>query len=139
MPVRQVERLWSDRIKRLEEPLFRGYLFAHVNERERLAVLEDEAVVRCIRFSDRFAEVSGAEITVLRQLEQVPERLEAVMQQRFPVGQEVEVISGPLMGVRGRVVQHRRAPVLLVDVPSISHAVRVHLSLDVLRPVALAV
>jgi transcriptional antiterminator RfaH len=134
VPVRAVEKMWSDRKKWIEEPLFRGYLFAHVQERERLAILEDEGVVRCLRFDGQFAELSDDELATLRRLVEMPECLEASLMTRFPVGQSVTVKEGPLVGLRGRVIQHRRAPTLIVELHSIRQAVRIHVRADWLQP-----
>ncbi|MEM0964202.1 MAG: transcription termination/antitermination NusG family protein, partial [Bacteroidota bacterium] len=46
LPLRRALRQWSDRKKWVEVPLFSGYVFARVDERERLVVLETEAVVK---------------------------------------------------------------------------------------------
>lgn len=132
VPVRRTERFWSDRIKTLDEPLFRGYLFARVDERDRLRVLQEERVVRCVRIGPTFAEVRAEEMNALRTLAAVPERLEAVVQARHPLGQRVTVTSGPLMGVSGVVVQHRGGPHLVVSITSIGQGVRVHLRADTL-------
>ncbi|WP_227687032.1 UpxY family transcription antiterminator [Spirosoma arboris] len=44
-PFRKVKRKWSDRIKTVEEPLFRSYYFVHLEEHERQAVYEVPGVV----------------------------------------------------------------------------------------------
>jgi len=137
LPLRAALRQWSDRKKRVEEPLFPGYLFAHVDERARLAVLQDDAVVRCLGFGGRLAVVPDHEVAQMKALQAAPERLAAVALQAFPVGAEVYVARGPLQGVRGRVLDHPKACYLLVEVPSIRQAIRVHVPADwVLRPVA---
>ena len=119
-------RQWSDRKKLVEEPLFPGYLFAHVNEKKRLGVLQDEAIVRCVAFGGRLAAVTPEDIAQLRILLNAPDRLEAIEREAFPVGSEVYIDRGPLRGVRGRVSDHPKTHYLIVDVPSIRQAVRVH-------------
>jgi transcription antitermination factor NusG len=137
LPLRAALRQWSDRKQRVEEPLFPGYLFARVDERARLDVLQDEAVVRCVGFGGALAAVPEAEIAAMKALQAVPERLAAVTQRAFPVGAEVYVARGPVQGVRGRVLAHPKTCYLLVEVPSVRQAIRVHVPADwVLRPVA---
>jgi hypothetical protein len=41
-------RQWSDRKKKITEPLLRGYIFIFADERERMISLEQDSVVRCI-------------------------------------------------------------------------------------------
>jgi transcription antitermination factor NusG len=137
LPLRAALRQWSDRKTQVEEPLFPGYLFARVDERARLAVLQDEAVVRALAFGGRLAAVPDEEVAQLQALQAAPERLAAVTQRAFPVGAEVYVARGPVRGVRGRVLAHPKRCYLLVEVPSIRQAIRVHVPADwVLRPVA---
>ena len=46
---RPFPRTWSDRQKKVIEPLFRSYIFAKVNELGRLDVLRDDAILTTIR------------------------------------------------------------------------------------------
>lgn len=130
---------WSDRRKLVDEPLFPGYLFAHVNEKERLGILQDQAIVRCVAFGGELAAVTPEEIAQLRILLKVPDRLEAIEREAFPVGSEVYIYRGPLRGVRGQVSDHPKAHYLIVDFPSIRQAVRIHVPANwVRRPAGFA-
>ena len=130
LPLRTTLRQWSDRKQRVETPLFPGYLFARVDERARLAVLEDEGVVKTVHFGGTLAVVPEREMALIRILAESPEHVEAVAREAFPVGAEVYVSRGPLAGTHGRVVGHPRELYLLVEVPSVQQAVRIHLPTD---------
>ncbi|HEX9951946.1 MAG TPA: UpxY family transcription antiterminator [Rubricoccaceae bacterium] len=130
LPLRTTLRQWSDRQQRVEVPLFPGYLFACVDERARLGALEDEGVVKTVHFGGVLAVVPDREMALIRALAASPERVEAVGRDAFPLGAEVYVLRGPLAGVHGRVVGHPRDLYLLVEVPSVQQAVRIHLPAD---------
>src|SRR5690606_23980464 len=66
LPLRRVTRRWSDREKVVEEPLFRGYVFARVDEAERLRALQTDGVVRCLHVGGRPAEMRPEEVERLR-------------------------------------------------------------------------
>lgn len=135
LPLRETLRQWSDRRRRVRVPLFPGYLFAHVTERERLDALQDEAVVRTVAFGGTPATVPPEEIETLRVLQAAPDAIDAVDRAAFPLGAEVVVVRGPLAGVRGHVTGHPRAHTLLVEVASIRQTIRVQLPADwALRP-----
>jgi transcriptional antiterminator RfaH len=139
LPLRTALRQWSDRRQTVEVPLFPGYLFARVDERARLDALQDEAVVKTVHFGGTLAAVPDREVALLKALAAAPDRIEAVARGAFPVGAEVYVARGPLAGVHGRVVGHPRDRYLLVEVPSVQQAVRVHLPTDwAVRPAASA-
>jgi transcriptional antiterminator RfaH len=130
LPEREVLRQWSDRKQRVREPLFPGYLFARVDERARLDVLQDEAVVRCVSFGGRPTVVPDAELEALRALAEIPDQIEAVAREATPLGAEVIVTNGPLKGVRAHVASYPRPLYLLLEVPSVRQTVRVHVPSD---------
>ena len=45
------KKKWSDRWKIVTEPLFRGYIFVNVNEKERLLGLQQKAIINTVSFS----------------------------------------------------------------------------------------
>ena len=50
-------RQWSDRKKKITEPVIRGYIFIYGDEKERLISLEQQAVVRCVFEAGRPAKI----------------------------------------------------------------------------------
>lgn len=130
LPLRKALRTWSDRKKIVEEPLFRGYLFARVDERDRLAILTHTNIVRCVTFGGKISQVTLEEIEQLKILQASPEALEAVTVGAFTEGTEVFVQNGPLAGVRGYVSGHPKKMYLTVEVPSIRQAIRVQVPTD---------
>ncbi len=125
MPCQTTVRQWSDRRKRVVEPLFPNYLFACVDERDRLATLQTPGVVRSVSFDGQPAEVTPEEIQRLRQIQDAPDRLEAIPAPMPPRHTTVEVQEGPLRGLVGEVEAHRGGYRLLVHIPSLRQALRV--------------
>jgi len=135
LPLRTALHQWSDRLRRVEVPLFQGYVFAHVSERERLDALTADGVVRTVGFGGVLAEVSPDEVALIRALAEVPGEVEAVARRAFPAGAEVVLVNGPLRGVRGTVAGHPREQYLTVDVPSLRQSLRVQVPADwAMRP-----
>ena len=130
LPLRTVVRQWSDRKKRVQEPLFPSYLFAHVDERGRLAVLQDPAVVTTVSFGGALAEVRPEEIDALRALEAVPGSIETRAIGATPPGSTVIVTDGPLKGVRGVVEGSPKALYLTVRIESIQQGVCLQIPAD---------
>jgi transcription antitermination factor NusG len=130
LPLRTVLRQWSDRKKKVQEPLFPGYLFAHVDERERMTVLQDDGVVTTVSFGGTLAEARQDEIDTLRALESVPKSVEARALDAVPAGAEVIVTNGPLKGARGTVDGSPKAFYLSIAVDSIRQALRLEVPAD---------
>lgn len=126
LPKRVARRQWKDRKKKVVEPLFRNYIFAQVDERERLRVLQTQGIVRCVAFGGRVAEVSVEEIEQLRIAQKNPERL-AVLDRWLPeIGERVSVAEGPLQGLKGEVIEHRGQTHVVVRVHAIRQLVKVN-------------
>ena len=54
LPLTSVIRQWSDRKKKVEIPLFRGYVFVNINiQNEKLDVLQTEGVVKFVSFGNK--------------------------------------------------------------------------------------
>lgn len=136
LPKITVTRQWSDRKKKVVEPLFRNYIFARVDEGDRLRVLQTDGVVRCVGFNGSPAVVTEEEIEAIRIAQRDPERLAVI---EFPprpeVGTPVVVEEGPLRGLRGEVVEHRGETHLVVRVLAIRQALRINVPAEWIKEV----
>ncbi len=126
LPKCEVVRQWKDRKKKVIEPLFRNYIFAHVDEQDRLRALKTPGIVRCISFGGTLAEVDQTEIEQLKIAQQDPARLRIVDSPLPTLGEVVTITEGPLRGLRGEVAEHRGQYHVILYVTAIRQAVRVH-------------
>jgi len=134
LPTRTVLRQWSDRTKEVVEPLFRNYIFAHVDEAERLRVLRTNGIVRCVSFRGEPARLRDEEVEQLQRTQNAPDRLSPV-DLRPAVGETVTVRKGPLQGLTGEVLQHRGQTHVLVRVESIRQGVKAEVAADAVEAV----
>lgn len=106
LPLREEMRQWSDRKKLVEAPLFPGYIFVRVDERQRIQTLETDGAMKYIHFNGRVAEVRPSVIDNLRLLLTRPEGVR-VEDAGLRIGQRVTVKHGPLAGLEGTLITHR--------------------------------
>src|SRR3989338_9891007 len=66
LPLRHIKRRWSDRIKEIEDPLFKGYLFVHAPLVRRVEILQSKGAVQFIGFGPIPSVVPEKEIEALR-------------------------------------------------------------------------
>lgn len=125
LPKYRTVRQWSDRKKWITEPLFRNYIFARVDEAERIQVLQTDGIVRCIAFAGRLASLSGEEVEQLKIAQRCPDKISHLETYRPKLGEHVEIKEGPLRGLKGEVVQHRGSTFIVLVVSAIRQAVRV--------------
>jgi transcription antitermination factor NusG len=129
VPKKKEIRQWSDRKKEVTVPLFRNYLVARVDEKDRLRVLRTKGIVRCVHFDGEPARLRAETVEQLQTAQQAPGRL-SVTDLRPPVGETVTVTDGPLQGLTGEVREHRGQMHILVRVNAIRQAMKVEVPAD---------
>ncbi len=109
-PLNKVRRKWSDRMKLVEEPLFKSYVFVKVNEAERTAVRMTPGVINFVYWNGKPAVIKEKEIGNIRRFLDEYENVE-VHASSLEVNQRVKVITGPLMDQEGKVLSVRHKTV----------------------------
>ena len=133
LPMSIKKKKWSDRMKIVEEPLLKGYLFVRVSSREYLAVLKTPGIVAYITFGGRAAEIPGKQIQDLRLfLEKVNSKIH-VTNEHICKGQKVKVIHGVLEGVEGEIVEVRGKKRIVLRFESLECAVFADVSVDLIE------
>jgi len=136
LPLLDTWKQWSDRKKRVSEPLFRGYLFVNIEiRREKITVLDTEGVVKFIGIARTPSVISQRDIDWLKQLVKEPDAIHRRVDS-LPAGQRVQVLAGPFKDFEGVVVKQGRESRLVVFFESIMQGVEVTISPDVLLPLA---
>jgi len=65
-PLNKVRKKWSDRMKTVEEPLFKSYVFARVNEEEQTKVRMTAGVMNFVYWQGKPAIIPAREIETIR-------------------------------------------------------------------------
>lgn len=103
-PLNKVKRKWSDRIKTVEEPLFKSYVFVKIEEERRTQVRMTDGVVNFVYWNGKPAVIKEKEIQVIRRFLDDYENVEAIKVDLQPE-ERVKVVAGPMMDQEGRVVE----------------------------------
>jgi len=104
LPLQRKLRQWSDRKKWVELPLISGYVFVRISKKEYDTVLQIDNVMQYVRFEGKAAIIRDQDIDILkRMLGQSDAEIEITREELLP-GMIVEIITGPLMGIRGELV-----------------------------------
>lgn len=123
---------WTDRRKELEVPLFAGYCFARLGWEDRLAVLKSQGVVRLVGCAGRPESIPDQEIDSLRKL--LSNSSTFVCHPYLKEGMLVEVINGPLQGVKGRLIREARFARLVLSITLIHRAVAIEIDANNVAP-----
>ena len=118
-----VYQQWSDRKKKIQIPLFRGYVFAYIDfQKQRLDVLQTRGTVKFITFGDITVSIPEEQMYWLDRLSSTSN---IEIEQEFPVGTDVEVTYGPFKGLRGNIKQKHTETRLVIWFDSIMQGVSV--------------
>ena len=104
-PFQNVKRTWSDRIKIVEEPLFRGYVFIHIENNNRDDVFNVVSSIRYLYWLNKPAVVKSEEIeTIQKWLGHFDH--EEIQLEKLQRGSLVKLNSGPFMGQKALLVDY---------------------------------
>ena len=113
-PLNKVRRKWSDRVKLVEEPLFKSYVFVKVRDEDRSAVRMTNGAINFVYWNGKPAVIKEKEITAIRRFLDEYENVEA-RPVDLKVNQRVRITTGTLMDTEGKVldVRHKTAKVAI--------------------------
>ena len=123
---------WKDRTKKIDWPLFPGYVFARFDPADRLPILKCDGVVTIIGSEGLPSPIPEIEIDGIRTL--IESELSYDPCPLIKEGMMVEVKSGPLKGVVGRLVRKGSHARLVLSVDLIGQAVSVEVDAADVRP-----
>lgn len=132
-PTRTVIKQWSDRKKKISEPVFTSYIFANVNEQLRNEILSDQGVVSSVFWLGKPAIIRDQEILAIRSfLEDFP--MAEADYGNLESGSKVEISLGPLSGQKG-LVRHIQGSRVYLTIVSLGIEMQAEMSLSNLREV----
>ena len=134
LPLQRTRRRWSDRMKWVDEPLLKSYIFVKITSSDFIKVLQVYGLVRFVTFESKAVPIPENQIDVIKMLLDKDVELE-VTGERLKPGQAVEVQAGPLLGLRGELVQYRGSQKVLVRLGEIGQGLLVTIGAEYLLKV----
>lgn len=103
-PLNKVRRKWSDRIKVIEEPLFKSYIFVRIDDSMKTDVRFVDGVLNFVYWNGKPAVVKDEEIVEIKKFMSEYDDVE-VKQIEVRPADEVIINQGVMMGASGRVLR----------------------------------
>jgi transcription antitermination factor NusG len=119
---------WSDRKKKINEPLLRGYIFIYADEKERILSLEQQSVVRCIFDSGRPAKIPEWQINNLKIM--LNSNSELFIKEGIIPGTQVRIKNGPFKGVIGTVQNAEGGKTIAISIDLLNRSIIARVSLE---------
>ena len=103
-PLNKVRRKWSDRIKTIEEPLFKSYIFIKIPEKQRTEVRMVTGVINFVYWNGKPATIKEKEIDTIKRFLDEHENVHLQPMELKP-NQQVHIISGIFMDRGAKVLE----------------------------------
>ena len=114
-PMMKTMRQWSDRKKKVQLPMFPGYVFVYVEENERSLILQDSGVLNFVFWLGKPAVIRDNEIEAIKKIAENGEEIN-ISAEAFEIGRLVIIPEGPFKGMTGKVDKlDKRKIIVLVD------------------------
>jgi len=125
LPVITRWKKWSDRKKKITEPILKGYVFILADEKERKISLEQPSVVRCVFDNGRPAKIPEWQIENLRKM--LSKDSDFMIQDSLVPGVKVKIREGPFEGIIGVVHESDNGKTIAVSIDLLRRSVIAHL------------
>jgi transcription antitermination factor NusG len=133
LPTYRCTRRWSDRLQKIEMPLFPGYVFSRFDINDRLPVLTIPGVIGIIGAGKLPQPVDQAEIDALQIVV-----ASGLLLEPWPFlkeGQRVRIDDGPLRNVEGVLTEIGDRGKLIVSVSLLRRSIAVTVDRNWIRPI----
>jgi transcriptional antiterminator RfaH len=134
LPLQTTIKQWSDRKKKVEEPLFKSYVFVNIQfEKDHLTVLNTAGVVKFIRIGKDLASIRHEIIDALK-LTLLHYTDILVSSDPIHEKQSVEIMAGPLRGLKGLTLQQQGNHYFSIEIEQLGTYIAVKVPVNYLRP-----
>ncbi len=125
LPLVKKLKLWSDRKKWVEEPLFRSYIFVNIKQLDYYKILQIPGTVKYITFEGRAVPIPEAQINAIKYYleENDPENLD---DSKWQKGIKIKIISGSMTGLTGELIEVRGKKTVKVEIEAIGSTLLIH-------------
>jgi transcription antitermination factor NusG len=125
LPLYKCRKQWSDRVKKVEAPLFPGYLFCRFNPHDRLPIVSTAGVIQIVGYNRVPVPVDDSEIQAIQTLV-----ASGLPNQPWPflhVGDPVRIEGGPFKGLEGMLIEFKGSHRLVLSITLLHRSVAVEI------------
>ncbi|MEM9546107.1 MAG: UpxY family transcription antiterminator [Bacteroidota bacterium] len=123
---------YTSRVKRFDVPLINCYAFVKITEAQYVKVLETQYVLSFIKQRQNLISIPDEEIDLLKRVVGEMEDVQAGAIE-MNIGDEVEIISGNLTGIKGRLVEMEGNNRFVMQLASIGYQLSMIIDKSLLR------
>jgi transcription antitermination factor NusG len=133
LPMVKTLKLWSDRKKWVQEPLFKSYIFVHVSRQEYIPALQAPGAVCYISFEGKAVSIPDVQIEAIRIFIESGED-PAMDSPEINPGDRIRVVRGPLKGLEGTLVEVQKKHRVRISIDGIQQSLHIRIPKSFLSP-----
>jgi transcription antitermination factor NusG len=135
LPLIRKTRRYQRKVKHYDVPLIHCYVFVRIKKSDYIRTLETEYVMKFLRQGNDLIAIPEEEIDKLKRVSgDVDESFETESVE-YQFGETVEVVSGHLTGMKGKIVSKAGKKSFAVELETIGYHLLINIDLSMLRPV----
>lgn len=128
-PTVLLRKKWSDRIKLIEQPLFKSYCFAKFPLKDKTKIVSEPGVVHIVHFKNEYVSVEDEVIDSLKIL--AKNKIQIEPHPYLKIGKRVRLKTGPLRGVEGYIMEKRnKNTTIVLSIEAINSSVSCVVDID---------
>lgn len=128
LPLITEKKQWSDRIKKVEVPLIKSYIFVKVVPCKLLWVMQTDGVVCIVKIGDKYTKVPDYQIDALRIV--LENKLALKPADYYKKGEKVKVKIGLLKDKVGKIEYIKGENKLILSIDAINYAFSTPISME---------
>lgn len=132
LPLIKTLKRWSDRRKWVREPLFRSYLFVHIDTKQYLPALQTPGAVKYVSFERKAVSIPPLQIEAVKIFIESGEDL-LTDHPDMKIGDRVYVTRGALKGLEGTLVEFHQKHRVRIIIDGIQQSLYLNLPLSQLQ------
>jgi transcription antitermination factor NusG len=134
LPVTKVLRFWKNRQKKwIDQVLFPNYIFVKTRLIDLYHISQIPKVVSCINCSGKPSIISSKELECIKKM--LKSGNELTIETNFTKGERVEIVSGPLIGNEGILVEQKGKTRFGIQLKEIRHTILIDVNMNQLKKI----
>jgi transcriptional antiterminator RfaH len=134
LPLIKTLKIWSDRKKWVQEPLFKSYLFVHVDKHEYIPALQTPGVVKYVSFERKAVSIPSLQIEAVKTFIESGEDFLTDIPD-IKIGDRVLIIRSSLSGLQGTLVKFQQKHRVRIMIDGIKQSLYLNLPISHLKQI----
>lgn len=136
-PLLQKTTKYTRKIKTSEVPLINCYVFVYITKKEYVKVLETQHVINYVKIRRNFISIPQHEIDLLKRVVGEFDDIR-IVQEDYKIGDQVEIVSGSLTGIKGHLVNINGKQDFLINLEKSGYKLLLNIDPKLILPITSA-